>query len=116
MKFTPFLKLLNTILVLHWSTTTYATHVTLDNTYNELKNELDLLIECYIGKTLTNNLEIESINIIPLKNNDLIKFFKMNFEVFFKEIDPYITTPGLRSIVDNIEVIGHRLSYLLRMK
>lgn len=117
MNFSIFLKFLNYLKVLHWNTTSYAHHKILDDAYDEFSEKIDEFVESYIGEHDIIEKENRIVDIqfkIP-QGDTTYYLFANGFEVFIKEVGNYADSTALESLVDDLNNIGNKTLYLLRM-
>lgn len=117
MNFTPFLKLLNVIKVLHWTTKSHAAHKELDEAYDNFSDKIDEFVECYLGKK-TSSLPM-TVGVIRLPENCTedkpLDIFRLAYEDFHAEIKQYAENSSMQSLLDDLDNIAYTLTYLLRM-
>ena len=80
--FKYFLGLLGQIKVFHWATMNYSKHKALDDLHSSLSNNIDELMEVYIGKFDKQPLELFDISMNANSNtNKIIDYLNENREI-----------------------------------
>ena len=80
--FEYFLGLLGQIKVFHWATMNYSKHKALDDLHSSLSNNIDELMEVYIGKFDKQPLELFDISMNANSNtNKIIDYLNENREI-----------------------------------
>lgn len=117
---TKFLTFQNQVKILHWQTTSYSEHKSLDGLYSDLSGHIDEFIETFMGK---NGRIVAQTNFnLTLQNyNALAPMDLMNQMVAYLTIElPTMLDPKKDSDLLNIrdEILGsvNQTKYLLTLK
>jgi hypothetical protein len=116
--FEYFLGLLGQIKVFHWATPSYSKHKALDDLHSSLSNDIDELMEVYIGKFERQPLEIFTISMNATSNTkDLIQYLQEQREyirgIRNKNFKNY---SEIQTILDNILSSVSRTIYLSKLE
>lgn len=116
--FEYFLGLLGQIKVFHWATSSYSKHKALDDLHSSLSNDVDELMEVYIGKFERQPLEIFTISMNATSNTkDLIQYLQEQREyirgIRNKNFKNY---SEIQTILDNILSSISRTIYLSKLE
>lgn len=117
MNVSAFLGFLSYLKVLHWNTKSYAHHSVLDQAFGEFSDKIDEFVECFAGKYMLNEFEPVTIsfNCKGIGKNDFMDF-SAAYEQFRKTVDEYTEDASdLKSLLDDLDNISNKISYLLRM-
>jgi hypothetical protein len=116
--FEYFLGLLGQIKVFHWATMNYSKHKALDDLHSSLSNDVDELMEVYIGKFERQPLEVFSISMNANSNTkDLIVYLQEQRE-FIRGIrnKHFKTCSEIQTILDNMLSSISRTIYLSNLE
>ncbi len=116
--FEYFLGLLGQIKVFHWATINYSKHKALDDLHSSLSNDIDELMEVYIGKFQKQPLEIFSISMNATSNTkDLISYLEEQRE-FIRGIrnKNFKSYSEIQTILDNMLSSISRTIYLSNLE
>lgn len=108
-------KFLNIVKTLHWITKSHAQHKILDDAFDEFTEKIDEFIECCIGANKIekfSNIEIEFS--IP-SEDDIVQMYEMAFDDLITSLSKYANNSGLESLLDDLNNIANKISYLLAM-
>jgi hypothetical protein len=114
-----FLRMLNTVKLYHWKTTSHSQHKATDELYTNLNASIDSFVEIMLGKDGT-RVNLTSVKSIPLNDYTNLSDFKQEVDMY-KEylINLQVNTKkdtDLLNIRD--EILGHlnQFTYLLTFK
>jgi DNA-binding ferritin-like protein len=114
-----FLRMLNTVKLYHWKTTSHSQHKATDELYTNLNESIDSFVEIMLGKD-GSRVNITSVKSIPLHDYTNLSDFKQEVDMY-KEylINLQVNTKkdtDLLNIRD--EILGHlnQFTYLLTFK
>jgi DNA-binding ferritin-like protein len=114
-----FLRMLNTVKLYHWKTTSHSQHKATDELYTNLNESIDSFVEIMLGKD-GSRVNLTSVKSIPLHDYTNLSDFKQEVDMY-KEylINLQVNTKkdtDLLSIRD--EILGHlnQFTYLLTFK
>ena len=116
--FEYYLGLLGQIKVFHWATMNYSKHKALDDLHSSLSNDVDEVMEVYIGKFERQPLEIFSISMNATTNTkDLIVFLQEQRE-FIRGIrnKNFKNFSEIQTIMDNMLASISRTIYLCKLE
>ena len=110
----------NQIKILHWQTTSYAEHKTLDGLFGELSSHIDEFVETFMGK-YGRILAQNNFNIILQNYSSLAPMDLMNQMVVYLSVDlpTMLDTQkdtDLLNIRDEILASVNKTKYLLTLK
>lgn len=110
----------NQIKILHWQTTSYAEHKTLDGLFDELSGHIDEFVETFMGK-YGRILAQNNFNIVLQNYSSIAPMDLMNQMVAYLSIDlPTMLDPQKDTDLLNIrdEILGsvNQTKYLLTLK
>jgi len=114
-----FLRMLNTVKLYHWKTTSHSQHKATDELYTNLNESIDSFVEIMLGKD-GSRVNLTSVKSIPLHDYTNLSDFKQEVDMY-KEylINLQVNTKkdtDLLNIRD--EILGHlnQFTYLLTFK
>jgi|LakMenE01Jun11ns_1017448.scaffolds.fasta_scaffold9826646_2 DNA-binding ferritin-like protein len=114
-----FLRMLNTVKLYHWKTTSHSQHKATDELYTNLNASIDSFVEIMLGKD-GSRVNLTSVKSIPLHDYTNLSDFKQEVDMY-KEylINLQVNTKkdtDLLNIRD--EILGHlnQFTYLLTFK
>lgn len=116
MDFTPFIRILSALKVLHWTSKRYSAHVALEKAYDDLGDKIDEFIECYLGVTNKADGGLREFSLPDNLHREPDKVFGQLMNEFLGEVNRYNASSGIGSLIDDMENIGARIIYLLRMQ
>jgi len=114
-----FLRMLNTVKLYHWKTTSHSQHKATDELYSNLNSSIDSFVEIMLGKD-GSRVNLTNVKSIPLNDYTNLSDFKQEVDMY-KEylINLQVNTKkdtDLLNIRD--EILGHlnQFTYLLTFK
>lgn len=113
------LKLQNQLKVLHWQTESYAEHKAFEQTYNDLTDLLDQLVEVHQGKYGRISFSNASLNLFDQDEIDINSILEEVVEYLqepFNEMHDPIKDTDCLNIRDEIVASLNKLRYLLTLK
>lgn len=115
MNVTPFLQFLNYLKVLHWATKSYSHHKVLDEGYSDFGDKIDEFVESFSGLYMIKKFAPVSVS-FETSAIDVQHEFKMVFEAMIAAAEEYADgNSELTSLVDDLNNLGNKISYLLAM-
>jgi DNA-binding ferritin-like protein len=113
-----FIGLLGQIKIYHWSTMCYSTHKALDNLHKLLSDNIDEIMEVYIGKFNKQPLERFEINMKANSITDnIIEYLELEREKIRGIRNKYFkSSTEIQSLFDNILSNISRTIYLCKLK
>ena len=113
---TKFLTYQNQVKILHWQTTSYSEHKSLDSLYGSLSDSIDEFVETFMGKygriKTGGNIELSNMNDVQIKD------FLEELEQFLIELsEHYDSTRDSDLLNIRDEMLGevNKLKYLLTL-
>jgi DNA-binding ferritin-like protein len=116
--FEYFLGLLGQIKIYHWSTMCYSTHKALDDLHESLSDNIDEIMEVYIGKFNKQPLERFEINMKANSITDnIIEYLELEREKIRGIRNKYFkSSTEIQSLFDNMLGNISRTIYLCKLK
>lgn len=114
--FNPFLEFLSTLRVLHWNARTHTEHVVLGDAYDQFSDKVDEFVENYLGSS---QYGVGGVGRMAVQYTDesTLQQFQAAFNTFIDHLNEYADeNVGLQSLRDDLQSIGNRTNYLLKMK
>jgi hypothetical protein len=113
-----FLRMLNTVKLYHWKTTSYAQHKATDELYSDLNSSIDKYVETMLGKK-GDRVNLSGARSLPLLDYTSIKDFSKEvsmYKDFMIRMNYDTKNTDLSNIRD--EILGHlnQFTYLLTFK
>ena len=110
-----FLRMLNTVKLYHWKTTSYAQHKATDDLYSNLNSSIDTYVETMLGKK-GDRINLSGVRSMPLLEYTNIKDFSREvkkYKEFLIQLKYDVNDSDLSNIRD--EILGHlnQFTYLL---
>lgn len=113
---TPFLRLLDTLRVLHWRASRSGEHEALGAAYDEIEGKVDEFVECFLGSHAPAEWEWNDVKADPLPDGeDTLAAWERAFGEFEEAAAPLCTRGSLQSVMDDITAASDRLRYRLKM-
>lgn len=116
--FTPFHLFLSALKTLHWTADTHTEHVVLGDAYDEFEKKVDEFVENYLGCFEKVQFTVERMVPEAPQGRQGLEGFEALFKEFMESVDEYAEEGdgALKSLRDDLQAIGNRTAYLLRMK
>ncbi len=117
--FEYFLGLLGQIKVFHWATMSYSCHKALDDLHDSLSDQVDELMEVYIGKYERQPLNEFKISMNATSNtSNIIEYLKENREAIRGTLrnKHFKSCTEIQNILDTMLATISRSIYLLNLK
>ena len=110
------LNLLNQVRVFHWMTTSYAQHKALGDLYEALSDNVDTLVETYIGNK--DRQQMITFQIQTSANSDLthLSMFLKQAYNDLKVFRGQIKTTEIQNVIDELSTNINQAVYLLKLK
>ncbi len=114
-----FLRMLNTVKLYHWKTSSHSQHKATDELYSNLNSSIDSFVEIMLGKN-GNRVNLTNVKSIPLNDYNDLSDFKQEVEMY-KEylINLQVNTKKDTDLLNvRDEILGHlnQFTYLLTFK
>jgi len=111
-----FLRMLNTVKLYHWKTSSFAQHKATDELYTNLNASIDSFVEIMLGKDGT-RVNLTSVKSIPLHDYTNLSDFKQEVDMY-KEYLKNLNKEGTDLLNVRDEILGHlnQFTYLLTFK
>jgi DNA-binding ferritin-like protein len=111
-----FLRMLNTVKLYHWKTSSFAQHKATDELYTNLNASIDSFVEIMLGKDGT-RVNLTSVKSIPLHDYTNLSDFKQEVDMY-KEYLKNLNKEGTDLLNIRDEILGHlnQFTYLLTFK
>ena len=111
-----FMRMLNTVKLYHWKTSSYAQHKTTDELYSNLNSSIDSFVEIMLGKD-GSRVNLTNVKSIPLHDYNDISGFKQEVAMY-KEYLKNLNKEGTDLLNVRDEILGHlnQFTYLLTFK
>ena len=114
-----FLRMLNTVKLYHWKTTSHAQHKATDELYTNLNASIDSFVEIMLGKD-GSRVNLTNVKSIPLHDYSDLSSFKREVDMY-KEylIDLQVNAKKDTDLLNvRDEILGHlnQFTYLLTFK
>jgi hypothetical protein len=114
-----FLRMLNTVKLYHWKTTSHSQHKATDELYSNLNSSIDSFVEIMIGKD-GSRVNLTNVKNIPLHDYNNLSDFKQELDMY-KEylINLQVNTKKDTDLLNTRdEILGHlnQFTYLLTFK
>jgi DNA-binding ferritin-like protein len=115
-----FLKMLNTIKLYHWKTSSYAQHKATDELYTNVNASVDSFVETMLGKT-GGRVNLTGVKHLPLMDYTNVSDFKKEVDTYKKFLidmsdSMWKDNSDLMNIRDEILGFLNQFSYLLTFK
>jgi len=116
--FEYFLGLLGQIKVFHWTTMNYAKHKALDDLHSSLSNEIDDLMEVYIGKYEKQPIEKFNISMNATSDTSELIIYLQEQREFIRGIrnKNFKSCSEIQTIFDNILSVISKTIYLCKLE
>ena len=111
-----FLRMLNTVKLYHWKTSSFAQHKATDELYTNLNASIDSFVEIMLGKD-GSRVNLTSVKSIPLNDYTNLSDFKQEVDMY-KEYLKNLNKEGTDLLNVRDEILGHlnQFTYLLTFK
>lgn len=111
-----FLRMLNTVKLYHWKTSSFAQHKATDELYTNLNASIDSFVEIMLGKD-GSRVNLTSVKSIPLHDYNDLSDFKQEVDMY-KEYLKNLNKQGTDLLNVRDEILGHlnQFTYLLTFK
>ena len=111
-----FLRMLNTVKLYHWKTSSFAQHKATDELYSNLNESIDSFVEIMLGKD-GSRVNLTSVKSIPLHDYNDLSDFKQEVDMY-KEYLKNLNKEGTDLLNIRDEILGHlnQFTYLLTFK
>jgi hypothetical protein len=111
-----FMRMLNTVKLYHWKTSSYAQHKATDELYTNLNASIDSFVEIMLGKD-GSRVNLTNVKSIPLHDYNDISGFKQEVAMY-KEYLKNLNKEGTDLLNVRDEILGHlnQFTYLLTFK
>lgn len=111
-----FMRMLNTVKLYHWKTSSYAQHKATDELYSNLNESIDSFVEIMLGKN-GSRVNLTNVKSIPLHDYNDLSGFKQEVDMY-KEYLNGLNKKGTDLLNVRDEILGHlnQFTYLLTFK
>jgi len=111
-----FLRMLNTVKLYHWKTSSFAQHKATDELYSNLNESIDSFVEIMLGKD-GSRVNLTNVKSIPLNDYTDLSDFKQEVDMY-KEYLKNLNKEGTDLLNIRDEILGHlnQFTYLLTFK
>lgn len=114
-----FLRMLNTVKLYHWKTTSHAQHKATDELYSNLNSSIDSFVEIMLGKD-GSRVNLTNVKSIPLHDYNELSDFKQEVEMYKEYLNNLQVNTKKDTDLLNVrdEILGHlnQFTYLLTFK
>jgi DNA-binding ferritin-like protein len=114
-----FLRMLNTVKLYHWKTSSYAQHKATDELYSNLNSSIDSFVEIMLGKN-GSRVNLTSVKSIPLHDYTDLSDFKQEVDMYKEYLNDLQVNTKKDTDLLNVrdEILGHlnQFTYLLTFK
>jgi DNA-binding ferritin-like protein len=111
-----FMRMLNTVKLYHWKTSSYAQHKATDELYSNLNSSIDSFVEIMLGKD-GSRVNLTNVKSIQLHDYNDLSGFKQEVDMY-KEYLKNLNKEGTDLLNVRDEILGHlnQFTYLLTFK
>lgn len=114
-------KFLSIIKTIHWLTTSHSVHTAMDDAHNKFSDKLDEIVEAYMGfinkdKTEFNGIVNVEFEVGAFDQAHPYTYFRSAYNELRENLMQYAVSDGLKSLIDDLDNIANRTSYLLRLE
>jgi hypothetical protein len=114
-----FLRMLNTVKLYHWKTSSYAQHKATDELYSNLNSSIDSFVEIMLGKD-GSRVNLTNVKSIPLHDYADLSGFKQEVDMYKEYLINLQVNAKKDTDLLNVrdEILGHlnQFTYLLTFK
>ena len=121
MNVSALLRFLCILKVLHWNTRSHAHHVVFDEAFSEFGSKIDEFVESYAGRYLVTGFDPVDLDFPGVERDKTLTSDFTDFTTAYEDFRKFVMnyaeeSDELKSLVDDMDNISNKISYLLRME